>query len=338
MSTEALVPLSVDAYIVDPEVIKIHQVEQIMREHITRDQMHELRDALETVFLETSVGADKGNDYYLNLFIEAKTVENCSKRTLTYYRDSIKMALDYIGKPIRNIDANDIRRVLAWYMIERKCSPVTANNVRRNLSSFFQWLENEDYVRKSPVKRTKAVRTEKADKQPFSDMDIAKLRDSCNNVRNRAIFEMLLSSGMRIGELVGLDRNTVDLSGRECEVLGKGNKRRMCYFSADAAMYIDRYLKTRTDTNQALFVAKSSPHNRLSIGSVESMIRKLGKAADVPDTHPHRFRRTFATNNLRHGMKVEEIQQLLGHENIDTTMIYAKVDKELLKTKARRLA
>lgn len=337
MSGELSRAIYVDAYVVDPELAKVRQVESIMQERLSREQMHDLRDALESVFLDTGETSHQDNEYYIELFISAKSVENCSKRTTTYYRDTLDTALGHIGRPVRRIDANDIRGVLAWYMGERGCSPVTVNNVRRVLSTFFQWLENEDYIRKSPVKKTRAVRTEKSDKLPFSDMEVAMLREVCVRDRDRAIVEMLLSSGMRVAELCGLNRSNVDLTGRECSVLGKGNKRRMCYFSAEAAMYAAKYLESRTDDEPAMFTSLNSPYRRLSVGAVENLVRKIGRSAGVANTHPHRFRRTFATNSLRRGMKIEEIQQLLGHENIETTMIYAKVDKDMLKEKAKRL-
>lgn len=325
------------AYVIDPDMERVHMVESMMREHLSREQMHLLRDALESVFTPVD-GGSFDNSYYVDLFIDAKRVENLSKRTLKYYEDTIRKCLSYINKPIRLIDANDIRRCLSWGLVERKVSPTTVNNERRCLSTFFQWLENEDIIRKSPVKRTKSLKVERGDKKPFTDEDIAKMRDYCSDIREKAIFELLLSSGMRVSELCGLDRDGVDLIGRECEVLGKGNKRRMCYFSATAKLCIEKYLKTREDDEPALFVSKNKPHERLKISAIETMVRKLGKRSKVSNVHPHRFRRTFATNNLKRGMKLEEIQQLLGHVNMDTTLIYAKIDHEMLKVNARRLS
>ena len=218
------------------------------------------------------------------------------------------------------------------------CTSVTVNNERRCLSTFFQWLENEDIIRKSPVKRTKALKEEKGDKKPFTDDDVVRMREACRDMRDRAIFELLLSSGMRVSELCSLDRADVDLQARECEVLGKGRKRRTCYFSAAAKYYLGKYLESRDDEDPALIVSLMSPHDRLEISGVENIVRAIGLRAGVDNVHPHKFRRTMATNNLRRGMKLEEIQQLLGHSNMDTTLIYAKVDKEMLKVNARRLS
>lgn len=326
----------VQAYVIDPESERIRIVEQMMREHLSREQMHLLRDALETVFVQTgTAGAD--NDKCIDMFLDAKRVENLSRRTLAYYESELRRCIAFCNKPVRLIDANDIRRCLSDAM-ERGCSPVTVNNTRRVLSTFFQWLENEDIIRKSPVKRTKALKEEHGDKKPFTDEDVAKMRRACTNVRDRAILEMLLSSGMRVSELCGLDRAAVDMHERECEVLGKGNKRRTCYFSAEAELYLSEYLSQRTDDGGALFVARNRKGARMSTGAVERVMRVLGSRAGVSNVHPHRFRRTFATNKLKRGMKIEEIQQLLGHSNIDTTLIYAKVDHELLKVNARRLS
>lgn len=333
MSAEMMVVPS----IIDPNADKCRMVEQMMCEHLSREQMHRLRDALEMAFVSQD-GATYDNLQYIETFIDAKRVENLSARTLRYYEETIRKCVDYIDKPLRLIDANDIRRCLSWAMTERGCSPRTVNNERRVLSTFFQWLENEDVIRKSPVKRTKALKEERGDKKPFSDEDIARIRESCATDRERAVVELLLSSGMRVAELCGLDRADMDMQGRECEVLGKGRKRRTCYFSAEAKLYLERYLSARTDDDPALIVSAKKPCVRMSINGVERMVRVIGKRAGVANTHPHRFRRTMATNNLRRGMKLEEIQQLLGHSNMDTTLIYAKVDHELLKVNARRLS
>jgi len=324
------------ARIIDPDAERVRMVEQMMRDHLSREQMHLLRDALESVFVQTDE-ASADNDKCIDMFLDAKRVENLSKRTLAHYEREIRKCIAFCNKPIRFIDANDIRRCLSD-MMERGCSPVTVNNTRRVLSTFFQWLENEDIIRKSPVKRTKALKEERGDKKPFSDEDVAKMRRACTDVRDRTIFEMLLSSGMRVSELCGLNRADVDVHERECEVLGKGSKRRTCYFSAEAELYLTEYLGARTDDGEALFVARNQSGARLGKSAVEKMMRELGRRVGVPNVHPHRFRRTFATNKLKRGMRLEEIQQLLGHSNMDTTLIYAKVDHELLKVNARRLS
>lgn len=325
------------AHVIDPDAKRIVIVEQMMREHLSRDQMHTLRDALEAVFLPSHAD-NANNDHYIRAFVDAKRVENCSPRTLKYYEDTLRKCLEHIGKPVCFVDASDIRRCLSWAMVERRCSPTTVNNERRVLSTFFQWLEDEDVIRKSPVKRTKALKEERADKKPFTDEDVARMRNALGSERDKAIFELLLSSGMRVSELCGLDRGAIDCQRRECEVLGKGRKRRTCYFSAAASLHVEHYLRGRTDDCPSLFVSRNKPYTRMTPGAIETLVRNLGKRAGVANVHPHRFRRTMATNNLRRGMKLEEIQQLLGHSNINTTLIYAKIDKEMLSMNARRLA
>ena len=325
------------AYVIDPNADNVRAVESMMREHLSSDQMHTLRDALETVFMPSDAG-QLDNERYIAMFIDAKRVENLSARTLEYYESTLRRDVAYIGKPVRFVDANDVRRCLAWLLVDRGCSPTTVNNDRRILSTFFQWLEDEDIIRKSPVKRTKALKEEKGDKKPFTDEDVVRMREACRDDRDRAIVELLLSSGMRVSEMCGLDRADVDLAARECEVLGKGRKRRTCYFSAAAKFYLEKYLESRDDGNAALIVSMAAPHGRLGICGVENIVRAIGLRAGVDGAHPHRFRRTMATNNLKRGMKLEEIQQLLGHSNMDTTLIYAKVDREMLKVNARRLS
>lgn len=331
-----LAPLDgASAHVIDERQVAIMEVRERMVGHLSQDQLHTLMDVMCSVFVGEG---NEDNEVYIQAFIDAKRVEGRTPRTIDYYESTIRKALEYIDKPVRFIQAADIRKVLSAYSSERGCSTVTVNNVRRNLSTFFQWLEDEDVIRKSPVKRVKAAREDRTAKKPFSDTDVELIRCACRNSRDRAVVELLLSSGMRVGELVGIDRASIDLDRCEVEVIGKGRKRRMCYFSGAASLYVANYLAEREDEDPALFVSLNAPHVRLSIGAVETMIRGLGRSCGVDNCHPHRFRRTMATNRLRQGMRVEEIQMLLGHENIETTMIYAKVDDEIVRTNARRFS
>lgn len=328
------------AHVIDPNDERVRMVEAMMREHLSRDQTHKLRDVLEAVF-GSGETATADNEKYIEMFLTAKRVENLTDRTLKYYGETISKCIAYIGKPIRLIDANDIRRCLSWALTERKCSPVTVNNERRCLSTFFQWLEDEDIIRKSPVKRTKSLKEETADKKPFSDEEVVKLREACRDKREKAIFELLLSSGVRVAELCGLNRSDMDFNNQECEVFGKGRKRRTCYFSAAAKLAMQAYLAERDDDEDALFVSLhkvKGKYQRLKVSRIESLVAELGEIAGVENVHPHRFRRTFATNNLKRGMPLEEIQQLMGHSKIDTTLIYAKTDKDMLRMNAKRLS
>ena len=272
----------------------------------------------------------------LRLFLTAKEVEGCSARTITYYESTIQHMVESIGKPYTQIESDDLRGYLADYEATRKAGKVTIDNIRRILSSFFSWLEDEDYIVKSPVRRIHRVKTATVAKEVLSDEDLETLRDNCTNVRDLAIVDMLATTGMRIGELVGLDIADINLQERECVVTGKGNKQRPVYFDARAKLHLQAYLDTRTDNSPALFVSLDASASRLSIGSIESRLRNLGKASGVGRVHPHKFRRTLATHAIDKGMPIEQVQKLLGHARIDTTMHYAMVNQNNVKASHRK--
>lgn len=272
----------------------------------------------------------------LRLFLTAKEVEGCSVRTITYYESTIQHMVESIGKPYTQIESDDLRGYLADYEAKRKAGKVTIDNIRRILSSFFSWLEDEDYIVKSPVRRIHRVKTATVTKEVLSDEDLETLRDSCPNTRDLAIVDMLATTGMRIGELVGLDIADIDLQERECIVTGKGNKQRPVYFDARAKLHLQAYLDTRTDNSPALFVSLDASATRLSIGCVESRLRDLGKVSGVGRVHPHKFRRTLATHAIDKGMPIEQVQKLLGHARIDTTMHYAMVNQNNVKASHRK--
>lgn len=272
----------------------------------------------------------------LGLFLTAKEVEGCSPRTITYYESTIRNMADTVAKPFTQIDSDDLRRYLADYEAARKTGKVTIDNIRRILSSFFSWLEDEDYIVKSPVRRIHKVKTATVAKEVLSDEDLETLRDNCTNARDLAIVDMLATTGMRIGELVGLDIADIDLQERECIVTGKGNKQRPVYFDARAKLHLQAYLDARTDNSPALFVSLDASSSRLSIGSVESRLRNLGKATGVGRVYPHKFRRTLATHAIDKGMPIEQVQKLLGHARIDTTMHYAMVNQNNVKASHRK--
>ena len=272
----------------------------------------------------------------LRLFLTAKEVEGCSVRTITYYESTIQHMVESIGKPYTQIESDDLRGYLADYEAKRKAGKVTIDNIRRILSSFFSWLEDENYIVKSPVRRIHRVKTATVTKEVLSDEDLETLRDSCPNARDLAIVDMLATTGMRIGELVGLDIADIDLQERECIVTGKGNKQRPVYFDARAKLHLQAYLDTRTDSSPALFVSLDASATRLSIGCVESRLRDLGKVSGVGRVHPHKFRRTLATHAIDKGMPIEQVQKLLGHARIDTTMHYAMVNQNNVKASHRK--
>ena len=278
----------------------------------------------------------KNNTDILNKFISSKEIEGCSTRTLNYYKDNIIKILDTINLPIDEITTEILRNYLADYKSNSKAGMVTIDNIRRILSSFFTWLENEDYIIKSPVRRIHKVKTTRKVKETLTDENLEKLRDTCSNVRDLAILELLISTGMRVGEITRLNISDMNFQERSCIVLGKGNSEREVYFSAKSKMYIKKYLETRTDDNEALFVSLIKPYNRLGISGIEILIRNLGKEANINKVHSHKFRRTMATMAIDKGMPIEQVQKLLSHIKIDTTMEYAMVNQSNVKNSHRK--
>ena len=278
----------------------------------------------------------KNNTNILNKFISSKEIEGCSVRTLKYYKDNITKMLDTVNLPINEITTETLRNYLSNYKNNSTAGMVTIDNIRRTLSSFFAWLENEDYIVKSPVRRIHKVKTTRRVKETLTDENLEKLRDTCSNVRDLAILELLISTGMRVGELTRLNISDMNFQERSCIVLGKGNSEREVYFIAKSKMYIKKYLETRTDNNEALFVSLIKPYNRLGISGIEILIRNLGKDANINKVHPHKFRRTMATMAIDKGMPIEQVQKLLGHIKIDTTMEYAMVNQNNVKNSHRK--
>ena len=278
----------------------------------------------------------KNNEEILNKFISSKEIEGCSKRTLNYYRDTINKMFDAVNLPINEITTEKLRNYLADYKNNSNAGMVTIDNIRRTLSSFFAWIENEDYIVKSPVRRIHKVKTTRRVKETLTDENLEKLRDTCSNVRDLAILELLISTVMRVGEITRLNISDMNFQERSCIVLGKGNSEREVYFSAKSKMYIKKYLETRTDDNEALFVSLIKLYNRLGISGVEILIRNLGKEANINKVHPHKFRRTMATMTIDKGMPIEQVQKLLGHLKIDTTMEYAMVNQNNVKNSHRK--
>ena len=275
--------------------------------------------------------SDLTNSDILNAFINAKRIEGCSEKSLNYYEVTINKMLLNINKELLHITTDDLREYLMTYQNEKKLSKVTVDNVRRILSSFFSWLETEDYIIKSPIRRIHKIKTSKTVKETYTDEDLEKMRDSCKELRNLAIIDLLASTGMRVGEMVLLNRNDIDFNERECIVLGKGDKERIVYFDAQSKLHLKHYLDSRNDNNEALFVSLREPHNRLSIGGVEVMLRNIGHELNIHKVHPHKFRRTLATMAIDKGMPIEQLQHLLGHQKIDTTLQYAMVKQSNVK-------
>lgn len=317
---------------------KITYVEQAMLRHLNNFQMEELHKALLRALSDSEEDEPRGQESnnYFDAYIAAKRVEGCSEKTISYYDSTIKNMFIVINKPVKYITTDDLRAYLNAYQRKGGASKVTIDNIRRVLSSFFSWLENEDYILKSPVRRIHKVRTGKAVKETYSDESLEIMRDFAENSRDLAIIDLLSSTGMRVGELVRLNRADIDFENRECVVFGKGDKERKVYFDARTKIHIQRYLSARKDDNPALFTTLLSPFNRLKISGVEIRLRELGQKLNIPKVHPHKFRRTLATLAIDKGMPVEQVQHLLGHQNIDTTMQYAMVNQTNVKNSHRK--
>lgn len=311
---------------------KIVNVINEMADYLNISQMKKLQEVLLKTFSENKINIENiSNEEYLNLYLDAKKIEGCSERTLHYYKTTIAKLLDKTNTPLRRMTTEEIRKYLVNYQKINNCSKVTVDNVRRNISSFFSWLEEEDYILKSPMRRIHKIKTKKQVKETISDETIEQLRDNCNCIRDLAIIDLLYSTGIRVGELVNLDIDDIDFEARECVVFGKGDKERKVYFDAKAKIHLQKYIASRKDNNKALFVTLDAPYDRLRISGVEIRLRKLGKRLNLNRIHPHKFRRTMATRAIDKGMPIEQVQKILGHSQIDTTMQYAIVNQANVK-------
>lgn len=317
-------------------------VMQQMLPYLDNAQLKQLRQVMEqTLFRYEVTGAevkpeeDDSNEF-LAMFIAAKRIEGCSEKTLKYYQTTIDAMLTSLGKNVRHILTEDLRTYLTDYQEKHQSSRVTIDNIRRILSSFFSWMEDEDYIIKSPVRRIHKVKTASSIKETYSDEDLEKMRDNCEKLRDLAMIDMLASTGMRVGEMVLLNRDDINFTERECKVFGKGAKERVVYFDARAKLHLQEYLNSRIDDNPALFVTLRAPHQRLQIGGIEQRLREMGKRLNIPKVHPHKFRRTLATMAIDKGMPIEQLQRLLGHQRIDTTLQYAMVKQSNVKTAHRK--
>lgn len=318
----------------DQEVI--NEVLCQMMPHLSNDQVVLLKNVLEGAMLKIGANFEQSDEMLVESFIAAKRLEGCSERTLIFYKNTIDKMLCSIAKNIKAITTEDLRGYLSEYQNSNSVSKVTIDNIRRNLSSFFSWLEDENYILKSPVRRIHRVKATTSVKETYSDEDLERLRDGCTELRDLALIDILASTGMRVGELVRLNRADINFNERECVVFGKGDKERVVYFDARTKIHLQNYLNGRIDNNPALFVALRAPYDRLEIGGVETRLKKLGIAIQIEKVHPHKFRRTMATTAIDKGMPIEQVQKLLGHEKIDTTLNYAMVKQSNVKNAHRK--
>ena len=322
----------------------ITEIEQSLLNYLDNAQMEVLHATLvrclgnvDIVNLKQTSGISQySNIELIDKFISAKEIEGCSKRTTKYYESTLLKMNSKLDKEITHMTTDDLRTYLTDYQKINNCSKASVDNIRRNLSSFFSWLEEENYILKSPMKRIHKIKTDKVIKETYSDETLELLRDSCNNLRDLAIIDILASTGMRVGELVKLNINDIDFENRECVVFGKGNKERPVYFDARTKIHLKNYLNSRTDDNPALFVSLDAPYDRLKISGVEIRLRQLGRRLGIQKVHPHKFRRTVATKAIDKGMPIEQVQSLLGHSQIDTTMHYAMVNQNNVKESHRK--
>lgn len=306
-------------------------------EFLSVEQQKKLQQVLtKKLTSNASVPEKITNSTYLKMFLDAKRVEGCSERTLQYYNATLEKFFCIVTIPVRKVTTERIRQFLSEYQQINNCSNATVDNIRRNVSSFFSWMEEEDYILKSPMHRIHKIKTKKQVKEIINDEAIEKLRDACTCKRDLAIIDLLYSTGIRVGELVNLNISDINFEERECIVFGKGDKERRVYFDAKAKLHLIAYLKTRRDNNPALFVTLDEPFDRLKISGVEIRLRRLGRSLNLDKIHPHKFRRTMATRAIDKGMPVEQVQKILGHSQIDTTMQYAIVNQTNVKTAHRK--
>lgn len=319
----------------------INDIVQGMLPYLNNLQVEKLQDVLNCKLFNYQVTQNQeyneiSDINLIELFISAKRIEGCSEKSIKYYQMTIEAMYSSIQKNVKQIMTDDIRVYLTEYQKRKNSSRVTIDNIRRILSSFFSWLEDEDYILKSPVRRIHKIKTGKSVKDTYSDETLELMRDSCTELRDLAMIDMLASTGMRVGEMVLLNRNDIDFNERECVVFGKGDKERIVYFDARAKIHLQNYLDNRTDDNPALFVSLKFPYNRMNIGGIELRLRQFGKRLGLNKVHPHKFRRTLATMAIDKGMPIEQLQQLLGHRRIDTTLQYAMVKQSNVKIAHRK--
>lgn len=323
----------------------ISEITRQMIPYLDNAQMEQLQNVLQHALWNVQITSNEDgaqqpdketNAELLDMFLSAKRVEGCSEKTLRYYETSIRRLFAAVDSRVTHMQTDDLRGYLSDYQQQTQCSKGNIDNIRRIMSSFFTWLEDENYILKSPVRRIHKIRSNKTVKETYTDEALETMRDQCGCLRDLAMIDLLASTGMRVGELVRLNRDDIDFENRECVVFGKGSKERPVYFDARTKIHLKNYLESRSDDNPALFVSLLSPYNRLEISGVEVRLRKLGRKLGITKVHPHKFRRTLATRAIDKGMPIEQVQRLLGHAKIDTTMQYAMVNQNNVKISHRK--
>ena len=312
----------------------IRTISSEMNRYLNNYQMSKLNEVLyKRLDLDEK---EISNEEYLNKFINSKRLEGCSNLTLKNYTIHVSKLFNYLNKDIRTMDTEDLRNYLSYYQSKNNCNNLTIDGVRRSLSSFFTFLEVEDYIVKSPVRRIHKIKTDILVKETYSDEVLEKLRNNCSNIRNLAIIDLLASSGVRISELVNLNIEDINFEEKSWVVFGKGKKMREVYFDGKTKLHLQEYLDSRSDSNSALFVSLYKPYEKLKSRGIELMLQRLGEKNGINKVHPHKFRRTLATRAIDKGMPIEQVQHLLGHTKIETTLLYAMVNQNNVKNSHRK--
>lgn len=286
---------------------------------------------------ETSVMCtDNNGQNYLQVFLETFRQNGKSEGTIEQYRLHLSRMLAYIGKNVQQIEDDDLIDYMHRYKQLRKVSGRYLNNMRLVFNSFFHWLQRKKVIQRNPVDGLEPIKYRQVVKKPLSPEELEKVRCACEQERDLAIVEFLYSSAVRVSELTALNRDDIRWESDDVLVLGKGNKEREVYLNARAHLHLKQYLESRADSNPALFVGNRAPHERLTRAGVEYILARIGENAGVENVHPHRFRRTSATDLLRMGMPIEQVQELLGHVKIETTRIYCTVTREQVRSSHRK--
>lgn len=324
---------------IEAKIVLLSELERALSDKLTAANMSTvlsiLSDKLTKFNIESLDVDDNQNDDLLEAFLNALAVEGRSHKTIQRYRYIIGRMRNALKVPTKNITVFHLRR----YLTDEKARGIsdrTLEGIRQTFSSFFNWLQREGLIETNPTANLGAIKYTKKQKDLYSEADIEKMKFGCRSIRDRAILCFLKATGCRISEMTQLNRDDVDLINLECKVLGKGNKERIVFLDQIAAMTIEKYLNTRTDDYPALFIGKGS--ERLQPNAVRKMLTQLGQNSNVEHVHPHKFRRTVATNLIRHGMPIQEVAAILGHDKLDTTMQYVVLDKTDVKNAYRKYA
>ena len=264
----------------------------------------------------------------LKKFLATKRVEGIADSTLQRYAEINKALLSYLGKPLEEITTYDIRFYLSVRRQIGKVSNRTLDGMRRCYSSFFSWLAAEGLISHNPCAALAQIKCRKTVKKPYSAAEMERIRKACGSIRDLALVDFLYCTGCRVSEVSRLDIVDIDFDRMGCIVLGKGNKERKVYLTEVAAIHLQEYLQGRKDSCDALFMGKGK---RLKKNGIEAIIKKLGEKAGVENAHPHRYRRTLATNLLDRGMNIQDVAAILGHADLKTTQVYCYISQANVK-------